>query len=215
MNHKYIYLIILFCAISLCSIFFVFSKTYNNKNVVAEINKTKENKKIILATCPTYYDIAKKIDPENYQIIPTASTAESIYLLLQNKVDMILSGRTLKPEEPKMESLLIEEGYSFLSNYERTIYLNDLKNHIIYTDLNATVIKDIFAVERVFEVNDVYKYLNKGIIVTSWQNTNYHKSEIVHLLDNNGNRVKPSRQLSIYCPKNCSQEAHELAMIIK
>lgn len=176
-----------------------------------------ENKqeRIRIAVCPTYFEVAKEINNKKYEVIKTASTVESLALLKDQKVDMILTGRTLKPHEPQMNGILLKEGYSFLSNKEIVIYINQLEDYGIYTDLNAEFLKDIFPIQKIEEVNDVYEYLGEGIIITSWENTDYTKAGIVHVLQENEERVKLSRQPTIYCPYACEKEAWEIALLIK
>lgn len=157
----------------------------------------------------------KKLDLEKYQVIETESTAQSIALLKNGQVDMILAGRTLKPNEPQLDHLLIEDGYSFLSSQEKIIFINQLNNYNIYTDLDAETIKEKFFVEKIETVDNVYEYLNKGIVITSWENTNYNKAEIIHLLDRGGERVILSRRPTVYCPNACDKQAQELVLFLK
>lgn len=171
--------------------------------------------KIKIATCPTLYELSKKLDLEKYQVIKTGSTAQSIALLESGQVDMILAGRTLKPNEPQMDYLLIDEGYSFLSNQEATIFVDQLNDYNIYTDLNAEELKQKFPIEKIQTVGNVYKYLDKGIIITFWENTDYEQAGIVHLLEKNGTRVKLSRRATVYFPIICDNKAQALVELLK
>ncbi|MEX0918472.1 MAG: hypothetical protein WDZ85_00670 [Candidatus Paceibacterota bacterium] len=171
--------------------------------------------KIKIATCPTYYELSKSLNLEKYQVIKTSSTAQSLVLLESGQADMILAGRTLKPTEPQMDSLLIKEGYSFLSNQEATIFVDQLNGYNIYTDLDEEELKQKFPIKNIQAVASVDEYLDKGIIITSWENTDYNKASIVHLLEKNGERVKLSRQPTIYCPNACDEQARELALYLK
>jgi len=51
---------------------------------------------------------------------------------------------------------------------------------------------------NISQVENVYQYMDEGIIITSWENTDYNRAEIIHLLENNGRRVKLSRQATAY-----------------
>jgi hypothetical protein len=193
--------------------FFVFlNQNQKNKNIVSG---SFDLEKIKVATCPSCWEIAKNINSNKYEIIPTGSTAESIALLENKKVDMILAGQKLKPQEPKLKEVLIEEGYSFLNNQEATIFIDQLSNYNIYSDLDEEELKEKFPIEKIQTVSNVYEYLNKGIIITSWENTDYQRAEIVHVLKEDGSRVKLSRQPTIYYPDSCGDlDAQELALIL-
>ncbi len=195
--------------------YFIFAENGNVQQNT--INKQKEVvfEKIRIAACPTCFEIAKNVNTDKYKIIKTSSTAESLALLQDKKVDMILAGRTLKPNEPQMDELLIKQGYSFLSDKEDVVYTDQLKDRIIYTDLDIENIKNVLSLQVIEQVDNVYDYLNKGIIITSWENTDYAQAKIVHVLERSGERFKLSRQPTIYCPHVCGQEARELALSIK
>lgn len=211
MKHKII-ITIIFIVFIATGFLFLRNKEQSNH---APVNEPLNQEKIKIAACPTCYEIAQNIDTDKYEIIKTASTAESLSLLQNQKVDMILAGRTLKPNEPQMDGLLIKEGYSFLSDKEITIYVDQLENQTIYTDLNVENIKNVLSLQKIEQVNNVYNYLDKGIVITSWENTDYTQAKIVNILEKNGERFKLSRRPTIYCPYVCGQEAQELALLIK
>ncbi len=200
-------LAIIFIILIISFIFLFFIK---NDSLFFASNKIKNLEIIKIAVCPTYHETAMRLDNNKYKIILTNSTAESIQLLQRKEVDLIISGRTLKPNEPQSESLIIEKGYSFLSNQEKTILEIDFENYYFYTDLDPEEIKGSFSIKNIEKVDNVYNYLNNGIVITSWENTNYHKAEIVHVFENNGKRLKPSRQPMIHCPNFCRQEFKEI-----
>ncbi len=212
MENKTIILLILIVIIISGFSIFIFNK--QNKEQVST-KKPPVQEKIKIAACPTCYKLNKKLDLEKYQVIKTNSTAQSITLLGNGQVDMILAGRTLKPNEPQMDSLLIEDGYSFLSIPGKTIYIDQLNNYNIYTDLDEEELKQKFFIEKINKVEDVYEYLDKGIVITSWENTDYTKAEIVHLLEKNSERVKLSRRPTLYCPNVCGAEEQEVALKLK
>jgi hypothetical protein len=194
--------------------FFVFlNQDQKNKNIVSG---SFDLEKIKVATCPTCRELTKNINSNKYEIIPTASTAESIALLENKKVDMILAGRKLKPQEPKLKEILIEEGYSFLSDQGATIFIDQLSNYNVYSDLDEEELKEKFPIEKIQTVDNVYQYLDKSIIITSWKNTDYLRANIVHVLEENGDRAKFSRQPTIYYPDfGRDLEAQELALLLK
>ncbi len=212
MKNKIIIPTILFIVIAIGFFVFSFDKQDENQILTDAIPPQEKTK---IAACPTCYELSKKLDLEKYQIINTNSTAQSIAFLESGQVDMILAGRTLKPNEPQMDYLLIDEGYSFLSNQETTIFIDQLNNYNVYTDLNAEELKEKFLIKNIQTVDNVYEYLDKGIIITSWENTDYNQAEIVHLLERDGERVKLSRRPTIYCPNVCDETAQELALYLK
>ena len=212
MRNKAIILLILIIVIAIGFFAFIFNK--QNKDQVLT-DKISVQEKIKIAACPSCYELSRKLDLEKYQVVKTNSTAQSIALLERGQADMILAGRTLKPNEPRMDNLLVDEGYSFLSNQGATIFIDQLNNHNIYTDLDEKELKEKFPIKKIQTVGDVYEYLDKGIIITSWENTDYSKAEIVHLLEGSGDRVKLSRSPTVYCPNVCDEQAQELALYLK
>jgi hypothetical protein len=207
MKSRYL-LIILLIYFTITGIILTLNRNVNSSNFL-------KNNKIKIATCPTCNEIAKKLDPKRYQIITTISTAQSIELIKNKQADLMLAGRTLKPNEPQMDKVIIKEGYSFIGDKEISIYIDELKNYIIYTDLDIESIKKEFKIEKIEKVVNVYDYLNQGIIITSWENTDYYRAQIVHILEKNGDRLKISRQPTFFCPENCSQEIKEMALLLK
>jgi hypothetical protein len=174
-------------------------------------------KKIKIAVCPTYHKMAKNINAEEYEFVETNSTAESLNLLKNNTVDMILAGRVLKPSEPKLKSLLIKkEGYSFLSDQVKKVSVKDLNNYDIYTDLlDVALVKENFSIKKVHQVDDVYKFLSKGIVITSWENTDYARAEIVHVLESSGERAMLSRRPTLYFSMVYEKDANKLMSVLK
>lgn len=188
---------------------------FSRKDNASQVDFAHQKEKIKIAACPTCFELAQKVNTEKYEIIRTASTAESLALLESKKVDMIMAGRTLKPSEPRMDHLLVKDGYSFLSDQEVFIYITELKNYDVYTDLNIETLQNIFPVQNIKQVDNIYDYLDQSIVITFWENTDYSRSQIVHLLKDNGDRVELSRRPTIYCPNICSEEAQELALLLK
>lgn len=162
---------------------------------------------IRIAACPTCFDAVrdKLAGDEGYELLPTGSTAESLRLLSAGEADVILAGRKLKPGEPELDGLALGEGYSFLSSSGRLIYKEDLPNYKIFTDLDSAEFKNAFPGIDAVEVADVYKYLDQGIIITAWENTDYTRAEIVHIYEKDGRRAGSSRRPTLYCPGSCRQ----------
>ncbi|MFW5884988.1 MAG: hypothetical protein ACOCUF_02055 [Patescibacteria group bacterium] len=228
MNNKIIIFAILF--ILFIAIFFVFFKEDNNHQT--EVKKSTDTKganlekrsvanspdaeKIKVAACPTCFEMVKNVKADKYEIIKTRTTAESIALLENGQADVIMAGRTLKPGEPKLAHLSIGEGYSFLSSQTKTILAGQLNDYDIYTDLETEGLEKKLSVEKIQKVDNIYEYLDKGIIITSWENTDYTKASIVHVLEKDNKRMALSRRPAIYCPGSCeSPIVQELAKDLK
>lgn len=207
MKNKVIVIFVIFVFVSSV---LVFSK----KDNANQPDFAYQKEKVRIAVCPTCYETARRLDAEEYQVILTASTAESLSLLKNNQVDMILSGRTLKPSEPDMNFILIEDGFSFLSSQEISISLGELNSYVVYTDLDSELLKRYFSIKTIQKVDDVYMYLNHGIAITSWENTDYSRAKIVHVFEESGERVKLSRRPTIYCPAICGEEAEKIAFML-
>lgn len=213
MKNKIITLIVLVLVIIAGFFIFNFNRQNKDQNVMKE---SLVQEKIKIAVCPTYYELSDKLDINKYQIIKTNSTAQSVNLLNNNEVDIILSGRTLKPDEPQLNHLLIGDGYSFLSNQELTIYIDQLNQYNIYTDLsNTEELKEKLFTKKIETVKNVYEYLDKGIVITSWENTDYDKIKIVHLLEENGERVKLSRRATVYYKDAYVEQAQDIVSFLK
>ncbi len=208
---KRISILVIFIFIATLLVFYFY--TQNKEQVF--INDEMSSGKIKVAACPTCFELSKKLDSEKYHIIKTNSTAQSIALLESGHVDMILSGRTLKQNEPKLDNVLITEGYSFLSRQEMTIFIDEAGEYVFYSDLNVEILQEKLALENIERVKDVYKYIDEGIIITSWENTDFNKAEIVHLLERTGERVQFSRRPTVYCANVCDEQAQELALRLK
>jgi hypothetical protein len=181
---------------------FIFSGCDSNKETFSKIEGKKievKKEKTKIASCPTYYQRLKNsLDLSNYEVIATSSTAESLDLLKKDRVEAVIAGRILKPNEPKFNSIVLKEGCSFLAQKTQNIYLEDLSNYNFYTDLDLEIIKEKFSIDKIEKVENVYDYLEKGIIITSWKNNDYLKAEIIHLLEKNNTRVEFSRQATFY-----------------
>ncbi len=157
--------------------------------------------KITVATCPTFYYLFEGLEKNNINVVKTNFTAESLHFLQKNEVDLIVTGRKLKPEEPQFLSEIIGFGYSFISDREFLIQEKEMGNYNFFTDLSSSEILDNFSYispEKISEVENVYNYLNQGVVITSAENTDYSKSEIVHIYREDGSRHRFSRTPIIY-----------------
>ncbi len=187
---------------------------FNLKSGADSVNES--NEKIRIAACPSCYKVAGRLDTARYKIIPTQSTSQSIALLQAGQADMILAGRTLKPGEPLLDSVALGEGYSFLGSEEISIRSSQLDDYTFFTDLDAEKISTLFGITNVTHTDDVYEYLEKGIVLTTWENTDYGKARVVHVIENDGQRFALSRRPTLYCPKTCDDEtASQFILAVK
>ncbi len=148
---------------------------------------------LTVAACPTFHYLLDDFD--NY--VKTNSTAESISLFLNGEVDAFISGRALKPSEPDIPFEVIGSGYSFLYQVGGAILEREMNHYQFYTDLEG-VSEDFPYIEKIEKVEDVYEYIDKGIVITSVINTDYSKGEVVSVFQDNGERVRLSRTPVMY-----------------
>jgi hypothetical protein len=193
---KKIAILILIVGTLIISLYFITNLDENNSAGFAKIR---------IAACPTSYESAKSLDSEKYELISTMSTAESLALWKSGRADLVLAGRALKPGEPDMGHAVLSDGYSFLGAREMTVYAHELNNYEIYTDLNIEKLKNELSISKINRVNDVYEFLEKGIVITSWENTDFYRANIVHILERGGERLELSRRQTLYCPNFCEK----------
>ena len=151
----------------------------------------KEEDLSVIAACPTFHYLLEEND------IRSRSTAESISYFLEGEVDAFISGRMLKPGEPDLSYEIIGPGYSFIFYKELVILEKEMGNYLFYTDLDG-VSEDFPYIKKIEKVSDVYNYIEEGIVITSAENTDYSKAEIVSVFKDNGERVRLSRTPIMY-----------------
>ncbi len=154
-----------------------------------------------VASCPTFWKGLHLIEPMDPTVIKTQSTGESIDLFRSGRADAFISGRALRPDEPDLQGIVLGDGFSFMSREGETIEETEMTDYTFYTDLPVEEIGDGFegiSEENVEEVDDVYEYLDEGIVVTSLENTDYSVAEPVHVLRRDGRRKRLSRKPVLY-----------------
>ncbi len=178
-------------------------------NSYENLNSEKSNFRI--AICPTCYRFENVYQESGYTFIRTKSTAESLNLLANKKVEYVFSGRIPKPNEDFNYKLINQENsYSFIAEKSKTILDSELSTDKIYTDQPILELSKIFGRNNYVIVDNVYDYLDQGIAITSWENTDYNKAETVHIFLENGDRNPNSRTLVIYT--NLDNEINEEVM---
>lgn len=176
---------------------FIFYLTFNNSST------EKEDKKIKIATCPTFFQFFIDNDYDDFEVILKSSSGEAISLLNNEQVDFALAGRVAKTNESNLNSVILKENFSFLSNNEISVYDYNLVNYSFYTDLELDTVKREFDIINLVKVDNVYNYLDKGIVITSWENTDLRFAEIVHVLKADNSRNIKSRAPVLFCKNTC------------
>lgn len=165
-----------------------------------------KKEKIKIAVCPTYYNIADFFPTSEYEVVKTNSTANSLGLLNNNHVDYVLSGRPLKSSEGDFKREFIsKKGYSFVSTKDKIVNTNNLEDETVCTDLDKEIIETDLNLKNVKQVQEISECESGSIIVTSWDNTDYNKFKIVHVINSDGSRHVLSRTPILYCHNKCSQ----------
>jgi hypothetical protein len=168
--------------------------------------------KLSIATCPTFYDYLNEISDDSIDIVFTRSTSESLDLLSRGFVDYVLSGRTLLPGEKDFGHEILadfKDSYSFLSLTGKTIKESDFDEYIFYTDKDVDDIRSIFGIREIAKVKDAYSLNDlddKVVIITSWDNTDFEKYQIVHVLKDDESRFFESRIPVLYFEDSCDYQ---------
>ena len=163
-----------------------------------------------IAVCPTMYGImSKEIVYDDFVFLNVDSTSEGVLLLDSGGSDFVISGRIPVQEENIGEYVHLSDGidsFSFLSNVVDMAYTSELNNYEIYTDLEEGILEMTFGLEAVEYVENVYDFSFMGILVTSWNNTDYNKATIVHIMENDTERNILSRLPTLFCKTECLEE---------
>lgn len=154
-----------------------------------------EKEKLVATACPTFYFVLDEIESRfDIESIRTKSTAESLILLEKGLADIAFVGRGSFNDEVNSFFEQIGPGYNF--NYQEEIVVLDEEMSLFdfYTNLPVDEIIEKFngiSSENIFYKENVCDYLDKGITVTSLENS--CESNFVHIFKKNGARVDLSR----------------------
>lgn len=200
-NYKNLIFLFLLSTLIFISYYFMLKRS-NEENIVDIIS---------IAACPTfYYRLGNLKNNENYSIILTDSTAVSLEMLANLEVDYAIGGREIMPYEPNFNYQAIGEGFSFISNETLVIYDYELSSYLIYSDLDKEILIENFGDLDYNIVEDVYEYLKDGnLIITTWENSDFNKAKIVHLLKADNLRNIKSRLPTVFCQKTCNNDIIE------
>jgi hypothetical protein len=164
-------------------------------------NKDDDQFRPRIAVCPTFFPYLESKLKDQVDIIKTTSTAHSLSLLTQGKVDHVLAGRPLKPAENNYQQVFLDinSGLSFVASLESSYYLNDLKDMPIYTNLEIDEIKKDLALNNLIFIEDIYTRPEPSLAITNWINTDYSRAPIVHILNTDDSRYLLSRTPVLLC----------------
>lgn len=152
-----------------------------------------ENRTLIAAICPTVHYMTEDLKEEGFEVIKASSTPESLSYLENGEVDFAICSRIPAPGEPNFSHEVIGEGYSFFSGEEMLVMEETMGNYTYFTDQFVSKVLSRFPnipYEKITRVEDVYDYIDSGIIITTVENTDYSVSEVVHIFNEDGERVR-------------------------
>lgn len=154
-----------------------------------------------IASCPTFWHMLEGLEDEDLEKYYTESTGQNVQGVLSGDIDAFISGRALHPEEPDLNRKILGPGFSFISDESREVFVGSLDEYEFYTDESKEEVIDSFegiTDDNLHRVEDVYGYLENGLVITSLENTDYSRGEIVHVLYENGSRHRYSRTPALY-----------------
>ncbi len=165
------------------------------------IFSNKKEPTITIAACPTFHYMLEKLG-DDFKIIKTGSTSESLTMLDNNEVDLVISGRFLKPNEPNFLFKEMGPGYDFLFIKEVIITEEEMAFIPFYTNLSVEKVLNDFPYINLTKVNNVIEYLDQGVVITQ----NNYQGELVHVFREDGSRVRLSRKPRLYYNQGFSLE---------
>ncbi len=163
-------------------------------------NEADFDLQIKIAACPTFYYMLEQLkDIPGVVTVKTGSTKESLNLLSEKRVDLAISGRALKTEEPDFLFEVIGPGYDFIFKNEIVIIEHEMALIPFYTNLSLKeIIRDFdyISENNLFKVEDPYDYLDSGVIITRLDKI--EKGDVVHIFKEDGSRLRYSRVPRLY-----------------
>jgi len=184
------------------TVLFSIAKLLSDKNTNIDEDELVNVK---IAACPSMLEFLEGKKLDNISIIKTANTATSLQLLSSGRVDYILSGRPLKPDEGDYQQIFLNKnGYSFLSSFDDYVFFNDLQEVEVYTDQSLSEIETNLNLKKLIFIDDVYSRPEPSFAISSWDNTDYSRTNILQVLNPDNTRYNLSRTPILYCDK-CQQ----------
>ncbi len=168
------------------------------------INYNNKLDQIKIATCPTFQ---RFFENTNFSLTKTNTTSQSFSLLENGHVNYIIWWRKAKWWEYYQDYKILGQGYSFLAKQSTIIWSQELQTINFYTDLDdVESIKEIFWIKNLEKVENIYNYIDQNIIITSRENTDYTRWDIIHVLHPNWERYIQSRIPILYCRNICEKD---------
>ncbi|MEA2092557.1 MAG: hypothetical protein U9P61_01130 [Patescibacteria group bacterium] len=156
--------------------------------------------KIKVAVSPTFYHLFQDLkDNNNIEVFEIDSTLEGLDLMERGVVDVAVLGRPLREEELPLLSEVVGEGYDFIYKEEMVISEEEMSEIVFYTDLETEkIINDFKQItsRNIVKIEDIENYIEKGIVITSIDG--FLVREVVHILKEDGSRVRLSRLPRVY-----------------
>lgn len=172
-----------------------------------------DQESVAIAACPTFHYLLEALEGKSgINTIKTQSTAENIEMLKNDQVDLIISGRALKADEPDFEWEIIGPGYDFIFVEEIAIMENEMVFIPFYTNLDKDkIINDFHNIsdDNLTQVENLGDYLKEGIVITRLERLS-EEENIVHIFKLDGSRIRLSRTPRLYYSKDLSQEKLDL-----
>ncbi len=164
---------------------------------------------IVIASCPTFYYILEKTNDVDWiETVKTSSTADSIKLYKEGKVDIVISGRPLKENEPELVSEKIGRGYDFIYREEFSMWEEEVELLSFYTNLSFQEIINDF--EYITEDNlikiegNIEDYIEEGVVITSLEGRLIGGT--AQIFKSDFSRVRLTRLPRIHYEKNMNKE---------
>ncbi|GEM_PF-4522654 len=199
-------------------VFFGFFALSINENVRSSAREgEREKEDIVVAACPTFHYMLEKLkDVENVRVVKTSSTGETLKMIDGEVADMGISGRPLKEGEPSLSYEVIGEGYDFIFLEEFVIREQNMSKLLFYTDIEKEKILEDFdhiSNDNLVKADDAKEYMRDGVVITFLDGR--MEGESVHILKNNGERVRLSRRPRVYySPESRIKERESIKKVI-
>lgn len=169
-----------------------FSGDYLKVSVYLPDELTSMNRILTGAICPTLHYVYDDLKKEGFEVIKANSTPESLLYLQNELVDFAICSRKAFFDEPRFSYKVIGDGYAFISGSEMVIAFESMEEYNYFTDISTDEIILNFpnlASANIKQVSNVYDYIDFGIVITSVDNADYEKGELVFVFKENGKRA--------------------------
>ncbi len=202
-NKKTIILSVVIVVLLIVAVVILSKENEEKRDEFIEENSEVVSGKIKVAVCPTFYYFFDNLkDGDNIEVFKEKSTSEGLFLMEKGSVDVVISGRPLKQGETLLLSEKIGEGYDFIYKEEIVVFEEEMSEMLFYTDLEVEkVINDFkyISSKNITKIEKIEDYVERGVVITVLDNLLI--GEVVHILNQDGSRVRLSRLPRVYYPK--------------